>query len=63
MVAHRATPNGSTVALLTFPDHGLVVAVASNIAPAEGVHVTGRKIAEAFVQRPTLREDSRPTGS
>lgn len=50
MVAHRATPNGSTVALLTFPDHGVVVAAASNIAPAEGVAGLGRKIAEAFTK-------------
>ena len=53
MVAHRATPNGSTVALLTFPDHGVVVAAASNISPAEGVDPTGRKIAEAFTKPPT----------
>ena len=53
MVAHRATPNGSTVALLTFPDHGVVVAVASNIAPAEGVDPTGRKIADAFTKPPS----------
>jgi serine beta-lactamase-like protein LACTB, mitochondrial len=52
MVAHRATPNGSTVALLTFPDHSVVVAVASNISPAEGVDPTGRKIAEAFTKPP-----------
>lgn len=48
MVAHRATPNGSTVALLTFPDHGVVVAAATNISPAEGLDPTARKIAEAF---------------
>ena len=53
MVAHRATPNGSTVALLTFPDHGVVVAIASNISPAEGVDPTGRKIAEAFTKPPS----------
>ena len=53
MVAHRATPNGSTVALLTFPDHGVVVAVASNISPAEGLDPTGRRIAEAFTKPPT----------
>ena len=50
MVAHRATPNGSTVALLTFPDHGVVVAAASNISPAEGVDSVARKIAEAFAK-------------
>src|SRR5262245_4810434 len=53
MVAHRATPNGSTVALLTFPDLGVVVAAASNIAPAEDLDSTGRKIAEAFAKPPT----------
>jgi serine beta-lactamase-like protein LACTB, mitochondrial len=52
MVAHRATPNGSTVALLTFPDLGVVVAAASNISPAEGVDPTSRKIAEAFAKPP-----------
>jgi CubicO group peptidase (beta-lactamase class C family) len=52
MVAHRATPNGSTVALLTFPDHGIVVAAATNIAPAERVDSTGLRIAEAFTKPP-----------
>lgn len=50
MVAHRATPKGSTVVLLTFPDQGIVVAAASNISPAEGVDPLGRKIAEAFTR-------------
>jgi len=53
MVAHRATPNGSTVALLTFPDHGMVVAAASNISPAEGVAATGLTIADAFMKPST----------
>ena len=53
MVAHRATPNGSTVALLTFPDHGVAVAAAANISPAEGVGPTCRKIADAFTKPPT----------
>lgn len=51
MVAHRATPNGSTVALLTFPDLGVVVAAASNISPTDGVDRVGRNIAEAFTRR------------
>jgi CubicO group peptidase (beta-lactamase class C family) len=55
MVAHRATPNGSTVALLTFPDLGVVVAAAANIAPAEDVDSTSRKIAEAFATPPTQK--------
>ena len=50
MMAPRATPNGSTVALLTFPGHGVVVAAASNISPAEGVDPLSRKIAEAFTR-------------
>jgi serine beta-lactamase-like protein LACTB len=49
MVAHRATPNGSTVALLLFPDHGVVVAAAANISPGEDMSAAGRKIAEAFI--------------
>jgi hypothetical protein len=53
MVAHRATPNGSTVALLLFPDHGVVVAAASNISPTDGVDSTGRKIAEVFIKPTT----------
>ncbi len=52
MVAHRATPVGSTVGLLTFPDLGVVVALASNISPAEDADATGRKIAEAFTKPP-----------
>jgi len=50
MVAHRATPNGSTVALLTFPDRGIVVAAASNISPADGVDPLSRKIADMFAR-------------
>jgi CubicO group peptidase (beta-lactamase class C family) len=50
MVAHRATPNGSTVALLLFPDQGVVVAAASNISPAEDVDASCRKIAAAFAE-------------
>jgi CubicO group peptidase (beta-lactamase class C family) len=53
MVAHRATPNGSTVALLMFPDQGVVVAAAANISPAEGVDRVGRRIAEAFTRPPS----------
>jgi len=33
-----------------FPDLGVVVVAAANIAPAEGVDPTCRKIAEAFAQ-------------
>jgi CubicO group peptidase (beta-lactamase class C family) len=55
MVAHRATPNGGTVALLTFPDHDLVVALATNISPAEGVSSTGQGIAETFIEWSTSK--------
>jgi CubicO group peptidase (beta-lactamase class C family) len=50
MVAHRAIPWGSSVALLMFPDHGLVVAAASNTFDAD-VNQFGQKVAEAFVRR------------
>jgi CubicO group peptidase (beta-lactamase class C family) len=50
MVAHRAAANGGTVALLMFPEQGVVVAAASNISPADGVDPTGRKIAAAFTK-------------
>jgi hypothetical protein len=43
-LSQRATPNGSTVALLTFPNHGVVT---------EGVDPVGRKIAEAFTRPPS----------
>lgn len=49
MVAHRATPNGSTVALLLFPERGLVVAAATNISPARGVGSAAQAIADAFL--------------
>ena len=48
MIAHRATPNGSSVALLMFPEYGLVVAAASNISPVEHLDPVSRRIAEAF---------------
>jgi serine beta-lactamase-like protein LACTB len=54
MVAHRATPNGGTVALLTFPDRGVVVALAANISPAEGMGAAGRSIADAFSRLPPI---------
>jgi hypothetical protein len=36
-----------------FPDHGVVVAAASNISPTDGVDSTGRKIAEVFIKPTT----------
>ena len=57
MVAHRATPMGSTAALLLFPDHGLVIAAAANVSYADGVAPFGVKVADAFA-----RDLSRPPG-
>jgi CubicO group peptidase (beta-lactamase class C family) len=48
LVGHRGTPMGGAVALLTFPDHGVVVAVAANIGGA-AVDPFARKLAEIFV--------------
>ena len=52
MVAHHATPMGSTTALLIFPDQRLVIAAISNVSDAEGVAPFGVKVAEVFA-RPT----------
>jgi CubicO group peptidase (beta-lactamase class C family) len=59
MVAHRANPMGGTTALLMFPEHRMVIAVASNVSNAERVAPFGVKIAEAFA-RPA-REHPAPT--
>ena len=48
LVGHRGTPMGGAVSLLTFPDLGVVVAVAANIGGA-GVDPFARKLAELFV--------------
>ncbi len=48
MLAHRATPWGGTAALFMFPDHGLVIAAATNVTFADGITPFGVKLAEAF---------------
>ena len=48
LVGHRGTPMGGAVSLLTFPDLGVVVAVAANIGGAS-VDPFARKLAELFV--------------
>ena len=48
LVGHRGTPMGGAVSLLTFPDFGVVVAVASNIGGAS-VDPFAQKLAEVFV--------------
>ena len=48
LVGHRGTPMGGAVSLLTFPDLGVVVAVAANIGGAS-VDPFAWKLAELFV--------------
>ncbi len=48
MVSHRGSPMGGTVSLLTFPDLGVAVATAANVADASGVNPFARQVAEAF---------------
>jgi CubicO group peptidase (beta-lactamase class C family) len=51
MVSHRGSPMGGTVSLLTFPDLGLAIAAAANVANATGVDPFARQVAEAFTRR------------
>jgi hypothetical protein len=37
VVSHRGSPAGGTVSLLAFPERGLAVAAAANVADAKGV--------------------------
>ena len=48
LVGHRGTPMGGAVSLLTFPDLGVVVAVASNTG-ATGVDPFAQQLADVFV--------------
>jgi serine beta-lactamase-like protein LACTB, mitochondrial len=50
MVSHRGSPMGGTVSLLTFPDLGLAIAAAANVANARGVDPFARQVAEAFTR-------------
>ena len=51
MVAHRATPGGTTIALLMFPDHDVVVAVAFNSSFVDDATAYGVRVAEAFAKQ------------
>jgi serine beta-lactamase-like protein LACTB len=53
MVSHRGSPMGGTVSLLTFPDLGLAIAAAANVADANGVNPFARQVAEAFTKDAT----------
>jgi CubicO group peptidase (beta-lactamase class C family) len=52
MVGHSGSSMGGTTSLVTFPDVGLAVAVASNVSYANGVAPFARHVSEAFVKRP-----------
>jgi serine beta-lactamase-like protein LACTB, mitochondrial len=52
IVSHRGSPAGGTVTLLTFPDLGLAIAVAANVADATGVDPFALQVAEAFARPP-----------
>ncbi|MEO5821743.1 MAG: serine hydrolase domain-containing protein [Vicinamibacteraceae bacterium] len=51
VVSHRGSPAGGTVSLLAFPDLGLAVAIAANVADAKGVGPLALQIAEAFARQ------------
>lgn len=50
VVSHRGSPAGGSVSLLTFPDLGVVVAVAANAADAKGVDPFAVQVADTFVR-------------
>jgi CubicO group peptidase (beta-lactamase class C family) len=50
VVSHRGSPTGGTVSLLTFPELGLAVAAAANMADAKGVDPLAAQVADAFVR-------------
>ena len=51
IVSHRGSPAGGTVSLLTFPDLGLAIAAAANVADARGVDPFALQVAEAFTRQ------------
>jgi CubicO group peptidase (beta-lactamase class C family) len=51
VVSHRGSPAGGTVTLLTFPDLGLAVAAAANVADAKGVGPFALEVADEFARR------------
>jgi len=48
LIGHDGSPFGGTASLMTFPDHGLAIAVTSNVSFANGVAPFGLKLAELF---------------
>jgi hypothetical protein len=50
MVSHRGSPMGGSVALLTFPDLGLAIAAAANVADVKQVNAFALQVAEAFAR-------------
>ena len=54
MAGHDTKPDflGGTATLITFPEHGLVVAVATNISFAD-THAVALRVADAFARQPT----------
>ena len=52
-VSHRGSPAGGTVSLLTFPDLGVAIAAAANVADAKGIDPFALPVAEAFTRRPS----------
>ena len=59
VVSHRGSPAGGTVSLLTFPDLGIAVAAAANVADAKGVDPFALRVAEAF-SGPQRRPGGKP---
>jgi serine beta-lactamase-like protein LACTB, mitochondrial len=49
VVSHRGSPMGGTVSLLTFPDLGLAIAAAANLADARGVDPFALHVAGQFI--------------
>ncbi len=60
VVSHRGSPAGGTATLLTFPDLGLAVAIAANVADAKGVGPFALQIAEAFSRPGTASSERAP---
>lgn len=54
MVGHAGDSIGGTTIFMTFPDHGVVIAVTSNVSHAEGVKPFAIKIAEMFVRHAAM---------
>lgn len=62
VISHRGSPAAGSVTLLTFPAHGLAVAVAANVTDASGIGQFALRVADAFAARTSSRQvaPSRP---